>query len=476
VLFIGFYVLAALVIVILVSLPLLEYAAVHRVTLQLVAFSLGSAWAIAWGVAPRFDHFPAPGPRLLPDAQPRLFELLNRLARETGQPMPDDVYLVLDVNAFVAQRGGVMGFGSRPVMGLGLPLLQVLSVSELEAVIAHELGHYAGSDTKLAPWVYKTRLAIGRTVASVRNSAVRKPFEWYGKLFLWLTHAVSRSQELSADALAAKIAGARALVSSLRHLEGAAPTYRFFWESHFGPLLQAGYRPPLAEGFARFIGAPAIAKRMEEIPLEIAESGKPADPHDTHPSLAEREAAVAHLGDTGGPEPSPEPALSLLDGVAQLEAELLRMRVPPALGAKLRPVAWDDVGMTHWMPFWRKVAEHHADQLAGLHVRDLDALFADRARLDRKVPPSDALAAPEQRLREQVSVLYAALIAALTRAGWTLDVSPGYEAELRREAYAFRPGSLLHQLAEKPDATREAWQQLVADTGIGDLALARPPD
>jgi Zn-dependent protease with chaperone function len=34
-----------------------------------------------------------------------------------------------------------MGFGSRRVMGLGLPLLQALNVSQLEAVLAHEFGH-----------------------------------------------------------------------------------------------------------------------------------------------------------------------------------------------------------------------------------------------------------------------------------------------------------------------------------------------
>jgi heat shock protein HtpX len=44
--------------------------------------------------------------------------------------MPAEFYVVDDVNAWVAERGGVLGIGGRRVMGIGLPLLQALSVSE----------------------------------------------------------------------------------------------------------------------------------------------------------------------------------------------------------------------------------------------------------------------------------------------------------------------------------------------------------
>ena len=91
--------------------------------------------------------------------------------------MPTEVYLVADVNAFVTTRGGFMGFGSRRVMGLGLPLLQTLGVRELRAVLAHEFGHYHGGDTKLGPWIYKTRAAIGRTLQGLAgySAMLQKP-------------------------------------------------------------------------------------------------------------------------------------------------------------------------------------------------------------------------------------------------------------------------------------------------------------
>jgi heat shock protein HtpX len=77
------------------------------------------------------------------------------------------VYLIGQVNAFVADRGGIMGFGSRRVMGIGLPLLSILTVSELRGVLAHEFAHYYGGDTRLGPWVYKTQSAMIRTFQNI---------------------------------------------------------------------------------------------------------------------------------------------------------------------------------------------------------------------------------------------------------------------------------------------------------------------
>ncbi len=84
-----------------------------------------------------------------------------------------------DVNALVSD------YGRRRVMVLGLPLIQVLTVSELEAVIAHEFGHYAGGDTRQA-WVYRTREKIGRTLATLRRGwrLLRLPILLYGRLFM----------------------------------------------------------------------------------------------------------------------------------------------------------------------------------------------------------------------------------------------------------------------------------------------------
>ena len=77
---------------------------------------------------------------------PRYVRTLEDIARATGQTMPAEVYLVPSVNAWVSQRGGIMGLGSRRVMGLGLPLMQLLTPHQLRAVLAHEFGGWYEAD------------------------------------------------------------------------------------------------------------------------------------------------------------------------------------------------------------------------------------------------------------------------------------------------------------------------------------------
>ncbi len=96
------------------------------------------AGTILWALVTRVDTFEAPGPRLTPATAPYLFIIIEQVAKTTGQPRPDEVYLLGDVNAFVSYRGGFMGFGGKRVMGVGLPLLKALSPAELRSVIAHE--------------------------------------------------------------------------------------------------------------------------------------------------------------------------------------------------------------------------------------------------------------------------------------------------------------------------------------------------
>ena len=179
----GFYAFALAMVAALLWVPYAELRYVHRVHFQLTAVCLGAAGTILWSLVPRRDRFEPPGPRLEPESQPKLFAVIDEVAAATGERSPDEVYLVNQVNAWVAERGGVMGFRSRRVMGVGLPLLQTLSLAEFRAVVAHEFGHYRGGDVKLGPWIYRTRATIGRTIAGMHETMLQAPFLWYGKQF-----------------------------------------------------------------------------------------------------------------------------------------------------------------------------------------------------------------------------------------------------------------------------------------------------
>jgi hypothetical protein len=77
-------------------------------------------------------------PAIDPAAQPRLFREISAIAEEFHEPMPASVYLMLEPNAWVGQRGGMLGFGSRRVMALGFPLL-----SDEEHTVLEKYGVWA---------------------------------------------------------------------------------------------------------------------------------------------------------------------------------------------------------------------------------------------------------------------------------------------------------------------------------------------
>jgi heat shock protein HtpX len=116
-LLIGFYVFAIAIAAALLLLPYLEFRLIGRIEARLGLFAIIGAGAILWAIVPRPDRFEDPGPALVERDHPRLFEVLRAVARDTAQAMPSEVFLVPQLNAWVAQRGGVMGFGSRRVGG-----------------------------------------------------------------------------------------------------------------------------------------------------------------------------------------------------------------------------------------------------------------------------------------------------------------------------------------------------------------------
>src|SRR5687767_4844991 len=109
VLMLGFYVLALGIVAVLVYIPYAEWTYAGRLHVKLAAFCLLGAGAIALAIVPRSDRFEDPGPELEPERFSQLFACIGAIARQTGQAMPSQVFLVGDLNAWVANRGGVMG-------------------------------------------------------------------------------------------------------------------------------------------------------------------------------------------------------------------------------------------------------------------------------------------------------------------------------------------------------------------------------
>jgi Zn-dependent protease with chaperone function len=474
VLLIGFYALAVAIAAVLVWIPVAEYQVLHRVDGRLAIACIAGALVILSSLVPRPDRFVAPGPRLEPGDHPRLFQELASVAHATDQAMPIEVYLVPDVNAWVSERGGTMGFGARRVMGLGLPLLQTLSVSEMRAVLAHEFGHYHGGDTRLGPWLFKTRAAIGRTLQGLRNSdLLQKPFEWYGTMFLRITHGVSRAQEFAADALAARVAGASALQSGLRRIRGAAEAYGPYWHREVVPVLSAGFRPPVADGFARFVARPAVAHAMAAS-VEEAIREADTDPFDTHPPLAERIAAVAGIVAVSGSRDD-RPALCLLSDVAAIEREMVAgLTSDPVAAHRLQPVRWEEVGPRVVLPAWEQAVGQFAEPLSAMTVGDLPRNVAQVDDCAKVLVERNAPLSAEQRRAPAMWVLGAALGLIVVRPGSAIRSLPGEPVIVATPDGDFDPMAVVRALAAG-EMTDAEWHEHCERLGIAGRALAVRP-
>ncbi len=434
------------------------------------------AAVVLWSILPRFERFAAPGPRLDPGRQPRLFAALDFVARDVGQRMPDEVYLVSDLNAWVAQRPRPFGLAGPRMMGLGLPLLRILSVGEMRAVLAHEFGHFHGGDTSLGPWIYRTRSAMLRTVGNLGKAAggggslmlslVRIPFLAYAKGFLLLTHAVSRRQELAADALAARVAGAKPLGSGLRKIDGAALAYDAYLQTEVLPALSAGVRPPVADGFAMYLDAPRVADVVaRHLVGEMKDSRQ--DPYDTHPPLAERLAALAVLRDPARPELL-SPAMTLLEDLPTLELDLLAHLYGRARISALRPVSWEEVGERVIVPAWGSFLAGRASAFSGWTAEAIPDRIRDFEAVGRKFSRTALRRADAKDRRAQA--VGVALGLALLREGFAPETGPGRPVTLHRGGDSLPALAVPADLAARR-TTPDEWRETCARLGISDVRL-----
>jgi Zn-dependent protease with chaperone function len=373
------------------------------------------------------DHFQAPGPELRAADHPNLFREVQDIARATGQTMPASVYLVPEVNAWVAQRGGLLGFGSHRVMGLGLPLLQAMNVSQFRAVLAHEFGHFHGGDTALGPWIYKTRNAIRRTVWTLSDAGgqatlLSLPFLWYSNLFLGVTQAISRRQELAADELAARTVGAQHMVEGLKIVHATGPLVDAYWQGEVAVVVDSGFRPPLAQGFSHFMNSDLIRKETDQL-VEAQARTRKGDRYDSHPPLGERLAQLGRFTASGGPSRT-EPAISLLQKQEVAEGQLLEHLLGAERARALKPLRWEESGEQVWIPRWRAAIGEARDKLRGLTPAALPEALPRFSAFLGFQEGSAVTEEVQQHLRD-AQVVSCGLALALHRAGHPLRCLPG---------------------------------------------------
>ena len=462
-------------------------------SLVLGIISLGIGISILWSLVPRRDKFQPPGAVLQRSQHPRLFIEIDNVAASLKQSLPEEVYLIPDLNAWVAERGGTMGFGGRRIMGIGLPLLSVLSVTQFRAILAHEYGHYYGGDTRLGPFVYNTRDSMVRTIRSLAEPSaflqalMRLGFPGllagllhglvvailvgYWKLLLRVTQLISRRQEYRADELACQLVGSGALVSGLRIIHGASLAVPVFWSAEVTPVLVNGMRPPIGEGFRRFVAAPQISKVIElKIDHELREAKTQV--YDTHPPLRDRIAAASRWA-SSPQELDDTRAITLVDDVDGIELKLLQALNPGMKAESLTSVSWDSFVPKYLLVQWKQRVAQATDLLEPITTESLLDAVRDIRKMGSRIPdPKGMLLTPEQRSQRAAELLGIALGLVLVDHGWILFAQPG-QLCLRRDEEEINPFAMVDDaLAGK--ITREAWIERCQTMGIAGCRLTTP--
>ena len=476
-LLLGFYVLAVAFAVLLLFVPYASVVYFHRIFIAPTIACIVAAFAILAAAIPRRNVFTPPGPVLKEDEQPKLFEVLRGIARATGQEMPGEVYCTLEMNAWVSQRGGVLGIGGHRTMGLGLPLMSILSTDQFRAVLAHEFGHFHRGDTRLVALIYRTRAAITRTLDGLQGTnsrLLRMPFIWYGNWFLRLTTSVSRRQEHIADELAATTVGAEPLGAALRLLHVASGRYGMYWYHDVVPLLERGLYAPIAEGVHLAIGSHE-SRQLMEIELDAALQESEKNPYDTHPPLGER---LSNLGiDQKRKDPSSDPAaITLVSDPDARELEALLHILPPPSRSKLTKIPWADVTEKVWVPAWTETVRQERRTLIGLTPAGIPVFARNLERMYSTLIGKGMAPDSVQRLIWKASrTAGIAMILALRARGWEVRAEPGHEVQCCRNETQIRPLTVIPRIAKK-ELSDADWQAICVDAGIADLSLLEGAD
>ena len=226
---------------------------IHMSFIRLITY-LGPVLGGVIGVFFMFKPILARAPKsaepleLNPSQHPRVYQLIEHLCRALRVPMPKQIHLISDTNAYAGfRRGWRSMLGNDLAMGIGLPLVAGMNTRQLTEVISHELGHCT---QWLAMRLYAVIESINRWFLRVvyqqdswdvafedwcrsgektrfRSLVVFVRFEvWFTRkilwVLMWLGHAascfLSRQMEYHADACGMAVVGSDCFESSTLRL------------------------------------------------------------------------------------------------------------------------------------------------------------------------------------------------------------------------------------------------------------------
>lgn len=280
----------------------LVYVRISYLTIKIIWIPLallGLVLRSLWVTIPEPD-----GNELRNEQAKRLFDLITEVRKALGGPRVHRVLLSDEFNAGIVQipRFGMFGW-FRNYLVIGLPLLQALSPEEFRAVLAHEFGHLSGKHGRFSGWIYRLRRTWTQIFVTVDQERHYASFifewflKWYAPFLNAYSFALARAQEREADAYSVGIAGKAVAARTLvRMAEKERALEEEFWPNFFRRAHDQ-VQPP-KDPFAQMLAGleqPIERAKAEKWFLQTLKVETGYD--DTHPSLADRLAAMGFARD-----------------------------------------------------------------------------------------------------------------------------------------------------------------------------------
>ncbi|AMM26013.1 M48 family metallopeptidase [Variovorax sp. PAMC 28711] len=276
----------------------------ERYYIKLVGVAgIAAAVAVFYAIWTLFKKLPAhneiEGELLAEQDAPRLWQRVRELAAKGQTAPPDQIIAGIDTNFFVTESPGTVGDSAvrGRTLFVSVPLLRVLSTAEADAVLAHELAHLGGGDTRSSALLGPKLRQFDQYAWQMRSGGLTIVAHYvlrlYRMIFEFALARDSREREYMADRAAATLTAPESIVQSLIKISAYASyrndvERRLFAESrrHEGDLGIARF---VAEGLHPYAGSPDF--------LETMKTANVPHPYDSHPPLLERMRNVGHSVD-----------------------------------------------------------------------------------------------------------------------------------------------------------------------------------
>ena len=234
------------------------------------------------------------GREIEPDDSPDLWQFVKNVAEKTGARPPRSIVAGLEPNFFVTEAdvqipGATL---NGETMYLSLPLCRILSQDEFRSVIAHELAHFQGQDTKFSRGFYPIYRGAAQSLGSLTSCVggglrmipilpAIAVLSHFLESFMLAERAISRDREFAADHLATEITSKRTLASTMVKIHSFGP----LWDSaiRYAIMFTTREEPNSSHVFVRLVNEPESSSF-----IDTAATKTVTHPTDSHPSLGER--------------------------------------------------------------------------------------------------------------------------------------------------------------------------------------------